>query len=141
MKFGQQLVALMIMMLCLCISCSGNLQALNSSDEGESIEKSEMNQSIIIDAVWDQLEPNTSSHDRSNWQVVEILFVTGEQVFERFEGDPASGCWSGPKPVENRSINFKANYWFVFMTPKPATPAPFNDTPSPTAPPLIPEPF
>ena len=72
---------------------------------------------------------------------MDARLAKGNNVVKRFEGDPAPGCWTGPKPAENKSINPIQEYWFVNIKPKPATPIPFFDTPSPTAPPLIPEPF
>ena len=95
----------------------------------------------MLDFVWDALEPNTSSHDRTNWDVVEVSQVMGEQVVERFEGEAAPGCWAGPEPPENDDIKSGQTYWYVQMKPKPATPVPQQGTPSPTAPPIIPEPF
>ena len=98
-------------------------------------------QSQVIDTVWEILEPNTSSHNRANWQVLEVQTVSGGSVAQRFEGEPAPGCWSEPEPPENENIASSKKYWYILMAPKPATPEPFGDTPSPTAPPQIPEPF
>lgn len=136
-----QIYVLMVSMVLSISSCSKYTPARSQSQEVDPEEKPAISQSQVIDIVWDALEPNTSSHNRSNWQVVEVQLVIGESVAGRFEGEPAPGCWAGPEPVENKSINSKENYWFVLMTPKPATPMPFYGTPSPTAPPLIPEPF
>lgn len=136
-----QIYVLMVSMVLSISSCSKYTPALNQSQEVDPEEKPVISQSQVIDIVWDAVEPNTSSHNRSNWQVVEVQLVIGESVAERFEGEPAPGCWAGPKPAKNKSINSKDNYWFVLMTPKSATPMAFYGTPSPTAPPLIPEPF
>lgn len=95
----------------------------------------------VLDIVWAALEPNTSSHTQSNWQVKETQLVKGEKVAKQFEGEPVTGCWFGPTPPENKEISPTNEYWYVLMTPSPATPEPFYGTPSPTAPPLIPEPF
>jgi len=96
---------------------------------------------LVLDAVWTALEPNTASHDRGNWDVVEIYQIKGRQVDNRFEGEPAPGCWSGPQPPENGDVKPGRTYWLVQMIPKPAAPVPGQGTPSPTAPPNIPEPF
>jgi hypothetical protein len=62
------------------------------------------------------LEPNTSSHDPANWELVEARQVAGQDVAAEFDDDrPGYGC---PGP-----------------TPQPDVP-----TLSPTAPPLVPEP-
>jgi hypothetical protein len=141
MNHRLQIFVLVVSMVLSILSCSKYPPTLSQSQEVDPEEKPAISQSQVIDIVWDALEPNTSSHNRSNWQVVEVQLVIGESVAERFEGEPAPGCWSGLKLVENKSINSKDNYWFVLMTPKPATPMPSYGTPSPTAPPLIPEPF
>jgi hypothetical protein len=92
------------------------------------------------DAGWRALEPNTSSHDRANWQVVEVRQVRGQEVAYEFAGEPVSGCWSGPTPVPNGEIQPGDDYWYVAMSPRAATPLP-APTLSPTAPPFVPEPF
>jgi hypothetical protein len=141
MKHRLQMCVLIVSMVLIISSCSKYLPALSQSQEVDPEEKPAISQVQMIDIVWVALEPSTSSHNRSNWQVLEARLAIGENVAERFAGDPAPGCWSGPKPAENKGINAKENYWFVLLTPKPATPMPFYGTPSPTAPPLIPEPF
>jgi hypothetical protein len=86
------------------------------------------------------LEPNTASHDQANWQVETVELVKGEQVADQFEGQPAPGCL-GAQPPANQPINPTDRYWYVVLRPAPVTPRPWVGTPSPTAPPLIPEPF
>ena len=104
------------------------------------VQKGNLTEEQVLDTVWDALEPNTSSHDRSNWDAIEVDQVTGGQAAERFDGEPAPGCWSGPEPPENDDIQSGQTYWYVQMKPKPATPVPGVES-SPTAPPIIPEPF
>jgi hypothetical protein len=94
-----------------------------------------------LDAAWNALEPNTSSHDRANWEVVEVRQVTGQEVVQEFAGEPAPGCWKGPTPPANETIDPSGTYWYVEMKPRPATPIPQKRTVSPTEPPFIPEPF
>ena len=89
---------------------------------------------------WHALAPNTSSGDRANWQLIAIKQVQGREVTDEFEGEPSPGCWQGPTPMPNGEIDAGAGYWYVEMRPEPATPLP-TVTLSPTAPPLIPEPF
>jgi len=91
------------------------------------------------DKAWQALEPNTSSHDRSNWELGEVRQVPGREVTEQFAGEPAPGCL-GPKPPANGEIGLSDTYWYVQMKPRPATPLPAAEI-SPTAPPAIPEPF
>jgi hypothetical protein len=93
-----------------------------------------------VDTAWQALAPNTSSGERVNWQVVAVEQVKGQDVAEKFAGEPSLGCWRGPTPVPNGEIRSAADYWYVELMPQPATPLPAA-TISPTAPPLIPEPF
>jgi hypothetical protein len=95
----------------------------------------------VVDAAWEALKPNTSSHDRTNWSVVEADEVTGSQVAAQFEGEAALGCWKGPTPVPNQLIRDSGSYWYVQMAPHPVTRDPRYTPISPTAPPPIPEPF
>jgi hypothetical protein len=94
-----------------------------------------------VDAAWHALEPNTSSHERANWAVVQARQVAGREVAAFFEGEPAPGCWMGPQPQLNAEIRAAEGYWYIEMQPRPATPDPQRSDPSPTAPPAIPEPF
>jgi hypothetical protein len=141
MKQRMQILALFVLIITLIVSCSFFLPADDQPQESDSKKQSVFGKSQVIDIVWDALEPNTSSHNRLNWQVVQAELVTGGSVVEHFEGEPAPGCWSGPKPPENQEIDPINEYWYVLMAPLPATPDPFYGTSSPTAPPLIPEPF
>ncbi len=141
MKHRLYLFALIFMMIPVIVTCSTFTTAEEKLKEVDAGDIPDTSQSQVIDIVWEALEPNTSSHERSNWQAVEVGSVTGESVAELFEGEPAPGCWSGPKPVENKEIRASKSYWYVLMIPNPATPEPFDGTPSPTAPPRIPEPF
>ena len=94
----------------------------------------------VLDTAWEALEPNTSSHNRANWEVAEVRRVVGREVVEQFEGKPASGC-PGPKPPANGTISPSGAYWYVHIKRRPATPLPREGTISPTAPSAVPEPF
>jgi hypothetical protein len=91
------------------------------------------------DIAWEALEPNTASHDRANWAVVEARRASGQSVAEEFEGWTFYGACGGPAPSPNREIEPSETYWYVEMRPQPATPS--GPSMSPTAPPLVPEPF
>jgi hypothetical protein len=94
----------------------------------------------VRDLAWRALEPNTSSHDPANWEVLDLRQVVGREIAKDFEGRPAYGC-PGPTPVANASIAGSKTYWLVQFQKRPATP-PAGATPlSPTAPPNVPEPF
>jgi hypothetical protein len=96
----------------------------------------------VIDIVWQALESNTSSHDLSQWQVVEARSVAGREVVKRFAGDPVPGrCAPGPTPPNNSAIVLDASYWYVQLKPRYATPLPqLPGRVSATAPPRVPEP-
>lgn len=96
----------------------------------------------VRELTWQALEPNTSSHDRANWEFVEVKQVSGHEVIDRFTGEPAPGCWQGPPPPENAAIIYNGFYWYVDLKPRSATPLPSpTEEFSPTAPPNILEPF
>ncbi len=95
---------------------------------------------VVPDVAWDALAPNTSSGDRTNWEVIVVEPVKGRDVADEFAGEASLGCWKGPTPVPNGAIRAATDYWYVEIKPKPATPLP-EPTLSPTAPPSIPEPF
>ncbi len=106
----------------------------STRDQGSLTEQ----QAII--AAWEALEPNTTSHDQANWQASAVRLVAGQEVSSHFDGEPAPGCL-GPTPPPNGQISASRKYWYVSLQPAPATPRPWLGTPSPTAPPPIPEPF
>lgn len=100
-------------------------------------------QAEIQEIAWQALEPNTSSHDQSAWDVVELRTVKGVEIKELFAGEPVPGnCVPGPLPAENRKISASRSYWYVQMKPASVAPEPPpTEQYSPTAPPGIPEPF
>jgi len=98
-------------------------------------------QKQALDAAWNALDPHTSSHDRANWQAVRVAQVQGRAVSERFDFEPAPGC-PGPDPALNAPIGAASTYWHVQFQSLPATSLPeATEFYSPTAPPLVPEPF
>jgi hypothetical protein len=122
------------------LACSSSGDAVDNSELTDIVEDA-VDESELIDIVWETLEPNTSSHDLANWDAVDIREVKGNEVVEQFEDDPAPGCWQGPLPPENGTIDPSQTYWYVHMQPRPATPIPPKEGEySPTAPPLSPEP-
>jgi hypothetical protein len=91
---------------------------------------------------WQALDANTSSHSLSNWEVLELRQVTGQEIAATFAGKPDAGCALGPAAPANGAIASQATYWYIHLAPRPATPLPQAATPlSPTAPPSVPEPF
>ena len=76
-----------------------------------------LSQQQVMDLVWTDFRPNTSSQNRSNWDNVEINLVTGREVVNEFSAVPASRC-PGPALPENRVIRASSQYWFVRVAPK-----------------------
>jgi hypothetical protein len=91
---------------------------------------------------WQALDARTSSHSLSNWEVLELRRVTGQEITATFEGKPDAGCGLGAPAPANGAIASQDTYWYIHLAPRPATPLPQVATPlSPTAPPSVPEPF
>ena len=93
-----------------------------------------------LDIIWEELKPHTSSKDRNEWEIGEVRQVSGRDVVGEFADASHTYC-PGPVPPENQAIQASGEYWFILVRPHPATPIPQERTPSPTEPPLIPEPF
>ena len=89
---------------------------------------------------WQALDGRTASHNRSNWEVLELRRVTGKEIAAIFEGKPDAGCALGPSAPANATIASQDRYWYVYLAPRTATPQAATPL-SPTAPPSIPEPF
>lgn len=102
-----------------------------------------LNQERIVDIGWQALEPNTSSHNQAAWEVLDVRTVSGGEIQELFEGEPIPGkCAPGPTPPDNMALAPNDSYWYVQMRPRPTTPEPQpTEQFSPTAPPIVPEPF
>jgi hypothetical protein len=93
------------------------------------------------DAAWAALDPNTTSHNRANWEFTEVKQVSGAEVAGQFNNNPAPGCWAGPTPPANATIAASAPYWFVRAERRAMTAVPQRRTVSPTEPPAIPDAF
>lgn len=124
------------LVLCLVVAACSR----DPLDEGQAADAVEgADATRAVDAAWAAFKPNTSSQDRANWDLIEVRQVTGQEVAERFDDEPAPGCWVGPTPQPNRAIRSSGAYWYVHWKARPATPIPVTPTLPPTAPPLIPE--
>lgn len=75
----------------------------------------------VLDIVWTDFRPSTSSQNRSNWETAQISLVSGREVVSEFSVIPISKC-PGPALPENRAIRASSNYWFVKVSPKQFTP-------------------
>jgi hypothetical protein len=76
-----------------------------------------LSQEQLLNIVWADLRPNTSSQNRSNWDNTEISLVNGREAVGEFSVVPASRC-PGPALPENRPIRATSKYWFVKVAPK-----------------------
>jgi WD40 repeat protein len=99
-----------------------------------------VNRQQLMDLAWAALDPNTSSHNQADWEVVEVRQATGHEVSGYFSAEPELAC-PGPEPPANKLIDPSTTYGFVDMRPWPATPVSPDPPISPTAPPNVPEPF
>jgi hypothetical protein len=126
---------IILLFLCLfAVACA------SGQDSGGG-QGAEIGEQQAIDAAWKAFEPNTSSHRRSNWSVIEARQVRGRDVADQFAGEPAPGCWVGPTPQPNGDIDSSETYWYVQWRARPVTPPRPTGTVPPTAPPAIPEAF
>lgn len=101
---------------------------------------STLSQEQVRELAWQALDPNTSSHDPANWDVIDLRQVEGREIAKEFEGQPATGC-PGPTPLPNAPVDAIESYWLVQFQKRPVSP-PTDATPlSVTAPPNVPEPF
>ena len=124
--------------LTLCACVGGTPDATPGNGEGAAA--GALSREQARDFAWQALEPNTSSHDPANWEVIDLRPVEGREIAEEFQGRLAYGC-PGPTPSPNASLAATKVYWLVQFQKRPATP-PAGATPlSPTAPPNVPEPF
>jgi hypothetical protein len=80
-----------------------------------------LSQEQVLDIVWTDFRPNTSSQNRSNWENTQVSLVTGREVVGEFSVIPISKC-PGPTLPENRAIRASSNYWFVKVVPRSFTP-------------------
>jgi len=107
-----------------------------------SVTAPSLSEQQVVASAWQALDPNTSSHSLSNWEVLELRRVTGQEITDTFEGKPDTGCVLEPAAPENGAIASQDTYWYIHLVPRPATPLPQTATTfSPTAPPSVPEPF
>jgi hypothetical protein len=129
---GREIVYIMLALL---LAACGGRKATMTPEPGPP----RLAREQAVDLAWAALEPNTASHNRANWRVVEARQVLGKSVAEQFEGWVFYGNCGGPEPPPNREIEPSETCWYVQMEPQPATPS--GPSLSPTAPPLVPEPF
>lgn len=77
-----------------------------------------LSQDQVLDLVWTDFRPSTSSQNRSNWDNVEVSLVSGREVVREFSAVPISRC-PGPPLPENKAIRASSQYWMVKVMPKP----------------------
>ena len=124
-----------MVLILLLAACSAGTGTPGSPELGPP----DLDQDRASDIAWEALEPNTRSRDRANWAVLEVRAVSGQSAAEESEEWTYHGACGGPEPPPNGEIDPSKNYWYVEFRPAPATPS--GPSMSPTAPPLVPEPF
>jgi hypothetical protein len=153
-KVGPRLLWLAVALILLLTACAGATSTpgpVASPAEPQVFDinsgEAPLDDQHLFDIAWQALEPNTSSHDRANWEEGEVRRVAGRDVADEFDvaddtdgARPGYGC-PGPAPPPNGKIEPSGTYWYAQLKRRPATPPPDVPTLSPTAPPLVPEPF
>ena len=97
----------------------------------------DLDRAQAVEVAWAALEPNTASHNRANWRVVEARQVEGRSVAEEFEKWAFLGACGGPAPPPNRTIEDGERYWYAAFEPLLARPS--GPSPDPKGPPQVPE--
>ncbi len=99
---------------------------------------SAVSQQLAIDAAWQDLDPLTTSHNRTNFETAESRRVNGSEVAERFKDSKTNAyCW-GQKIPANAPVSPSTAYWYVVLRRRPMTEPPITRI-SPTQPPAIPD--
>jgi hypothetical protein len=76
-----------------------------------------LTQEQVMDIIWEDFRPNTSSQNRSNWENPLLSLVSGREVVNEFSAVPISRC-PGPALPENKAIRASSQYWFAKVTPR-----------------------
>lgn len=135
------LLVALVLSLCACAAGVRATPSTAMTQETDTVEATRaISEAQARDLAWRALEPNTSSHDPANWEVIDLRQVEGQAIVGEFEGQPAPGC-PGPTPEPNAAIDGSGTYWLVRFQKRPATPPPAETPLSLTAPPNVPEPF
>lgn len=75
-----------------------------------------LTQEQVLNIIWDDFSPSTSSQDRNNWEHISFSLVNGREVVGEFSTVPNSQC-PGPALPENKAIRATSQYWFVKVAP------------------------
>ena len=96
-----------------------------------------------IDIAWGTLEPYTSSHELSDWEVIEARKVSGQEaqeVADSLADRSGPGCIRPDEPAK-AEVSPSGTYWLIRMQARPATPVPREESLGTTAQPPVPEPL
>lgn len=80
-------------------------------------EPKRLTQERVLDIVWEDLRPLTSTQNRGNWESTQISLVSGREVVGEFSALPYQQC-PGPALPENQPIRAASRYWLVKVAPK-----------------------
>lgn len=75
-----------------------------------------LSQQQALDIAWQALQPNTTSTNRGDWDIIEVKRVTGGEVVQEFALSRSNNC-PGPIPPDNQAIKITSEYWYVKTFP------------------------
>lgn len=88
-----------------------------------------VNRQQAIDIAWVTLEPNTDTHLRKNWEILDAKKVQGGEVVSEFISTRMSQC-PGRMVPENLPIKVSSEYWYIKVSPNEEISQPITDSPS-----------
>ena len=82
------------------------------------------NEQQVGNIAWQALDPFTLSHNRNDWEIIEIKKVVGSDIIELFNYKGYYGCQTAAYLVPENGVDPNKVYWFVHMEPQKVTPLP-----------------
>lgn len=76
-----------------------------------------LTQEQVLNIIWKDFSPSTSSQERNNWEHISFDLVNGREAVGEFSTVPISQC-PGPALPENKAIRASSQYWFVRIAPR-----------------------
>ncbi len=88
------------------------------------------NQQEALEIAWKTLDPNTTAHNRDDWEIHAAAKVRGSEVVKEFAQVHPANC-PGPVPPDNMPIKLTSEYWYIKVLPHPEALRPSTETESP----------
>jgi len=98
-----------------------------------------ISQQEALEITWRNLDPNTISHNREDWEIHAADRMYGKDVVAEFAAVQRMNC-PGPSIPENQPIKITAEYWYIKVLPHPEALRPQAGSASADLVPVIPEP-